>query len=113
MRSCLRSVKRLRRMPTEFSTHLEPTDGAYIYCGISAEAGSSSLNTHKVVPAGGSIISGVRLRLPASKAPPPPATTTTYCTPSTLNIAGEELGEAFKPTCHSTLPVAASYARKR
>ena len=33
--------------------------------------------------AAGSIISGVRLRLPASKAPPPPAMMTTYCAPST------------------------------
>src|SRR5208282_6256314 len=53
------------------------------YRGIAAALGSTSLNTHKVAPAAGSMISGVRLRLPASKAPPPPATTTTYCTPST------------------------------
>src|SRR5580658_853489 len=48
-----------------------------------SEPQRESLKTHKVVPAGGSTISGVRLRLPASNAPPPPATTATYCTPST------------------------------
>ena len=37
-----------------------------------------------VVVAGGSMISGVRLRVPESKAPPPPATTTRYWMPSTL-----------------------------
>src|SRR5271156_49921 len=67
-----------------------------------------SLNTHKVVPAAGSIISGVRLRLPASKAPPPPAMTTTYCTPSTAKAAGEELGLALSTLCHNSAPVAAS-----
>jgi hypothetical protein len=59
------------------------TKAAFLGRGISHQR-DGNLNTHRVVPPEGLMISGVKLAAPESTGPPLPATTATYCSPWTL-----------------------------